>query len=116
MAALMAAKHDYELKADSHTHLHLDHRHMGVGGDDSWSPSLHRVRALRPSRQHADWSSKESEVISSKRASVESFWVPSHQFCRLQEVPMQTVTGLAEPLEAHVEKGTSACFLSCQSV
>ena len=47
MAALMAAKHDYELKADSHTHLHLDHRHMGVGGDDSWSPSLHRVRAFR---------------------------------------------------------------------
>ena len=48
MAALMAAKHDYELKADGHTHLHLDHRHMGVGGDDSWSPSLHRVRAFAP--------------------------------------------------------------------
>ena len=46
MAALMAAKHDYELKADTHTHLHLDHRHMGVGGDDSWSPSLHKARTL----------------------------------------------------------------------
>ena len=39
----MAAKHDYELSADPFTHLHLDHRHMGVGGDDSWSPSLHKV-------------------------------------------------------------------------
>lgn len=43
MATLMAAKHDYELRADNFTHLHLDHRHMGVGGDDSWSPSLHKV-------------------------------------------------------------------------
>ncbi|KAK9846491.1 hypothetical protein WJX81_005231 [Elliptochloris bilobata] len=50
MAALMAAKHDYELKADGHTHLHLDHRHMGVGGDDSWSPSLHREYAVPPAR------------------------------------------------------------------
>ncbi len=43
IATLMAAKHDYELQADGFTHLHLDHRHMGVGGDDSWSPSLHKV-------------------------------------------------------------------------
>ncbi len=43
IATLMAAKHDYELRADGFTHLHLDHRHMGVGGDDSWSPSLHKV-------------------------------------------------------------------------
>jgi len=39
----MGAKHDYELVPDKYTHLHLDHRHMGVGGDDSWSPSLHKV-------------------------------------------------------------------------
>ena len=44
IASLMAAKHDYELVPDAYTHLHLDHRHMGVGGDDSWSPSLHKVR------------------------------------------------------------------------
>jgi beta-galactosidase len=41
----MAAKHDYELRADSFTHLHLDSEHMGVGGDDSWSPSCHQVLA-----------------------------------------------------------------------
>ena len=40
----MGAKHDYELVPDAYTHLHLDHRHMGVGGDDSWSPSLHKVQ------------------------------------------------------------------------
>lgn len=50
MASLMAAKHDYELKADAHTHVHLDHRHMGVGGDDSWSPSLHKARARSGAR------------------------------------------------------------------
>ena len=37
------AKHDYELEADNYTHLHIDHRHMGAGGDDSWSPSVHEV-------------------------------------------------------------------------
>ncbi|CAL8464023.1 g3558 [Coccomyxa elongata] len=48
IATLMAAKHDYELRADGFTHLHLDHRHMGVGGDDSWSPSLHKEYAVEP--------------------------------------------------------------------
>lgn len=46
IATLMAAKHDYELRADEFTHLHLDYRHMGVGGDDSWSPSLHKVLCI----------------------------------------------------------------------
>ncbi len=31
------ALHDYELKPQGFYSLHLDHRHMGVGGDDSWS-------------------------------------------------------------------------------
>ncbi|CAL5226900.1 g9773 [Coccomyxa viridis] len=48
IASLMAAKHDYELVPDAYTHLHLDHRHMGVGGDDSWSPSLHKEYAVDP--------------------------------------------------------------------
>ena len=39
----MAAKHDCELRPDAFTHLHLDAAHMGVGGDDSWSPSCHQV-------------------------------------------------------------------------
>ena len=40
---LVAAKHDFELQQDSCVHVHLDHRHMGVGGDDSWTPSVHEV-------------------------------------------------------------------------
>lgn len=47
IASLMAAKHDYELRADGHTHLHLDAAHMGVGGDDSWSPSCHQVASAQ---------------------------------------------------------------------
>lgn len=39
----MASKHDYELTADSYWHVHLDHRHIGSGGDDSWSPSVLEV-------------------------------------------------------------------------
>ena len=27
------------LQSDGFTWVHLDHRHMGVGGDDSWSPT-----------------------------------------------------------------------------
>ena len=41
--ALVAAKHDFELQQDNCVHVHLDHRHMGVGGDDSWTPSVHEV-------------------------------------------------------------------------
>lgn len=38
---LAAARHQHELELDpAHLHLHLDVAHMGVGGDDSWSPSV----------------------------------------------------------------------------
>ena len=37
---LADAKHDHHLKADGQWYVQLDHRHMGVGGDDSWSPSV----------------------------------------------------------------------------
>lgn len=40
---LSLARHDYELQADSINHVYLDHLHMGLGGDDSWSPSVHEV-------------------------------------------------------------------------
>ena len=50
IASLMAAKHDYELRTDGYTHLHLDAEHMGVGGDDSWSPSCHQVSFCAPAR------------------------------------------------------------------
>ncbi len=43
IASFMASKHDYELTADNFWHLHLDHKHIGSGGDDSWSPSVLEV-------------------------------------------------------------------------
>ena len=43
---LASAKHTNELVADDLTHLNIDHQHMGVGGDDSWSPSTHKEYLL----------------------------------------------------------------------
>jgi len=37
---LGAAKHEHELTRSDLVHVFLDHRHMGIGGDDSWSPSV----------------------------------------------------------------------------
>ena len=34
-------RHDSHLARDGRVHAHLDAAHMGVGGDDSWSPSVH---------------------------------------------------------------------------
>lgn len=28
--------------------VHLDHKHMGIGGDDSWSPCVHDKYMLPP--------------------------------------------------------------------
>ena len=44
--ALNSAKHTNELTADNVVHVNIDHRHMGVGGDDSWSPSTHKAYLL----------------------------------------------------------------------
>lgn len=38
--ALHAAKHEHELPQGRPCILHLDGMHMGVGGDDSWTPSV----------------------------------------------------------------------------
>ncbi|WEM41112.1 beta-galactosidase [Photobacterium sp. DA100] len=38
---LAEAKHTNELEAEQQIYLRVDHQHMGVGGDDSWSPSVH---------------------------------------------------------------------------
>lgn len=46
--ALVAARHEHELAADNKVHVFLDHRHMGVGGDDSWSPSVHQEYTVPP--------------------------------------------------------------------
>jgi beta-galactosidase len=40
------AKHTNELIADECVYLNIDHQHMGVGGDDSWSPSTHLAYLL----------------------------------------------------------------------
>ena len=37
---LMAAEHTNELVSDGCLHVHIDGFHMGVGGDDSWTPSV----------------------------------------------------------------------------
>ncbi|KAL6763467.1 glycosyl hydrolases family 2, TIM barrel domain-containing protein, partial [Haematococcus lacustris] len=38
------------LRIPSLTHLSLDYRHMGVGGDDSWSPSVHPEFLVPPAQ------------------------------------------------------------------
>jgi beta-galactosidase len=47
---LAAAKHTNELVVDDVVHVHIDHQHMGVGGDDSWSPSTHKEYLLEQKR------------------------------------------------------------------
>ncbi|GBL04677.1 beta-galactosidase [Glaciecola sp. KUL10] len=47
---LSQAKHTNELIPDKYTHLCIDHLHMGVGGDDSWSPSTHEEYLLDDKR------------------------------------------------------------------
>lgn len=39
--SLKNARHQHELEADDYLYLRIDGYHMGVGGDDSWSPSVH---------------------------------------------------------------------------
>ena len=48
MKHLEAAKHNYELRPDGPIHVHLDGIMMGVGGDDSWSPSVHDKYLVPP--------------------------------------------------------------------
>lgn len=40
-AALTQATHQHELVDSGMTWLRIDHQHMGIGGDDSWTPSVH---------------------------------------------------------------------------
>lgn len=40
---LDAAKHDPELGRSAAVHVVVDAAHMGLGGDDSWSPAVHKV-------------------------------------------------------------------------
>ncbi|CAN6444056.1 unnamed protein product [Victoria cruziana] len=45
---LEKAAHDEELIECDHVEVHLDHKHMGVGGDDSWSPCVHEKYLIPP--------------------------------------------------------------------
>ncbi len=50
LAELDRCRHDSHLSRDERIHVHLDAAHMGVGGDDSWSPSVHEEFFVRPGR------------------------------------------------------------------
>ncbi|HEN3613070.1 TPA: beta-galactosidase [Yersinia enterocolitica] len=43
---LMAASHQHLLRSEAGTWLNIDGFHMGVGGDDSWTPSVHADNLL----------------------------------------------------------------------
>jgi beta-galactosidase len=47
---LAAAKHNHELIAEPGLYVYLDALHMGVGGDDSWSPSVKPAYLLSDSQ------------------------------------------------------------------
>lgn len=52
MECVHQAGHTYELQADTDgsMHVHVDAAHVGVGGDDSWSPSVHEAYLIRPAK------------------------------------------------------------------
>lgn len=45
---LTQAKHTYDLVPNDTVTVHIDGWHMGVGGDDSWSPSVHSEFLIEP--------------------------------------------------------------------
>lgn len=38
---MLATKYPTALKASENTFINIDHKQMGVGGDDSWSPRVY---------------------------------------------------------------------------
>ena len=49
-AQLDKAKHTCDLTPQDCVFVYIDHAHMGVGGDDSWSPSTHKAFLLEEKR------------------------------------------------------------------
>ncbi|MBL4828745.1 MAG: beta-galactosidase, partial [Aliivibrio sp.] len=49
---LAQAKHTNKLVSEGKIYVSIDHQHMGVGGDDSWSPSVHPEFLLQAKRFH----------------------------------------------------------------
>lgn len=57
---LESSSHEYQLeeatsRGDGAVHVHVDHVHMGVGGDDSWTPNVHS-EFLIPTGNEWKWS------------------------------------------------------------
>lgn len=48
-ASLNTSKASHELVRGDKTYLNIDYRQMGLGGDDSWSPRVHKEYLLRES-------------------------------------------------------------------
>ncbi|KAK1279060.1 hypothetical protein QJS04_geneDACA016592 [Acorus gramineus] len=47
-AELDKATHNQDLVKGDEIEVHLDHKHMGLGGDDSWSPCVHNQYLVPP--------------------------------------------------------------------
>lgn len=45
---LERATHNHELVEGDAIEVHLDHKHSGLGGDDSWSPCIHNEYLIQP--------------------------------------------------------------------
>lgn len=62
------AKHEHELDQSKHKiFVHVDAAHMGVGGDDSWSPTVHPEFLVPPGRYCLD-------LVIQANAPPESVW------------------------------------------
>jgi hypothetical protein len=48
VAQLAAANHEHELSPEPVLHVHCDGAHCGLGGDDSWTRSVHAQHLLHP--------------------------------------------------------------------
>ncbi len=49
---LMTTSHWHKLQPEDGVWLSFDHQHMGIGGDDSWTPSVHPEWLLNDHRWH----------------------------------------------------------------
>lgn len=52
---LAEANHTKDLVASDKVYVKLDHTHMGVGGDDSWSPSVHPEFLIQDKQFHYEF-------------------------------------------------------------
>ena len=48
-------KHDWELRTSNSIYLHIDTVHMGLGGDNSWTPGVHQQYQINADTEGAEW-------------------------------------------------------------